>query len=59
MPAKSEKQRRLAAIALSIKRGKTPKNYSEEAADMADSMTTKELREFAKKPKRKYGFVGK
>ena len=50
MPAKSEAQRRLAGIALAIKRGETTKSYSKEAAQMAKTMTVAELREFAQKP---------
>lgn len=48
MPAKSERQRKLAGIALSMKRGETPKGYSKEAAKMA-KMTAKQLRDYAKK----------
>ena len=47
MPAASESQRKLAGIALSMKRGETPRSYSKEAAAMADSMTEKQLVEFA------------
>ncbi len=47
MPAISEAQRRLAGIALSIKRGKTPRSYSKEAAKMADSMTEAQLEKYA------------
>jgi len=50
MPAVSEKQRKLAGIALSMKRGKTPKDYSHEAWDMARSMSLKELEKYAAKP---------
>jgi len=48
-PAVSERQRKLAGIALSMKRGKTPKSYSKQAAKMSKSMTTKELRKYAGK----------
>ncbi len=61
MPAYSEVQRKLAGIALSIKRGKTPRSYSKEAAAMADSMTEAELEKFAHsvvKKKKPYPFVG-
>jgi hypothetical protein len=44
----SEKQRTLARIALSMKRGKTPKSYSKAAAKMSDSMTEKQLEDYAK-----------
>lgn len=59
MPAVSEAQRRLAGIALSMKRGKTPRSYSKEAAKMADSMTEAELEKFAHevKTKKKYPFL--
>jgi hypothetical protein len=50
MPARSENQRKLAGIALSEKRGETPKNYSSEAARMAKSMSEEELRKMASKP---------
>ena len=53
MPAVSPEQRKLAGIALSIKRRETPRGYSKEAAKMADSMTEEELRDFARKPKRR------
>ena len=46
MPAVSEKQRRLACIALSMKRGKTAKSYSKEAARMCDSMTEQQLKDY-------------
>ena len=49
MPAKSEDQRKLAGIALSMKRGETPKSYSDEAKSMADSMSEKELEKMASK----------
>lgn len=48
MPAVNEAQRRLAGISLSIKRGETPRSYSEEAAHMADSMTEAQLEKFAR-----------
>jgi len=49
MPAESESQRRLMAIALGIKRGEIPRSYSKKAAELADSMTTEELEDFASK----------
>ncbi len=49
MPAVSERQRKLAGIALAIKRGETPKGYSKQAAKMAKSMTAKQLKDYAKK----------
>ena len=49
MPAKSEKQRKAAGMALSAKRRKTPKSKLKGAAkQMYESMTAKQLREFAK-----------
>ena len=52
MPSVSESQRKLAGIALSIKRGKTPRSYSKEATKMADSMTEEELEKYAHKVRR-------
>lgn len=46
-PATSDKQRRLFAIALGIKRGQIPKSYSPEAAQMAKRMSERKLKEFA------------
>ena len=58
MPAKSVKQRRFLGIALAMKKGKTPKSYSPEAAKAAETMSKKALEHFAKTkekglPKRK------
>ncbi len=47
MTSVSEAQRRLAGIALSIKRGKVPRNYCKSAAQLANSMTEEQLEEFA------------
>ena len=52
-PAVSERQRKLAGIALSMKEGETPRSYSKQAAEMASSMTRRELEEFARKPVKK------
>lgn len=49
MPAKTEKQRRLMGAALAYKRGEN-KNASEEIKKVAESMTVKQLEEFASKP---------
>jgi len=50
MPAKSEAQRRAAGAALSAKRGKTsPKTLKGASKQMHDSMTEKELEDFARK----------
>lgn len=46
MPAKTEAQRKLFCIALSIKRGETPKTYSEEAARIAAENTEETLVEY-------------
>ena len=48
MPAKSEDQRKLAGIALSMKRGETSKSYSNQAK-MAGSASESELRKMASK----------
>ena len=58
MPAKSKVQRRFLGIALAIKKGKTPKTYSPEAAKAANTMSKKALEHFARTkekglPKRK------
>jgi len=49
----SEDQKKLACIALSMKRGETPRSYSEEAAKMADSMTEEQLIDYCEKPVKK------
>lgn len=49
MPAKNESQRKLAGIALSMKRGETSKGYSSEARKMASSMSESELEKMAGK----------
>jgi len=46
MPATSESQRKLFCIALSMKRGDTPKSYSKQAAKMADTMSEDKLAEY-------------
>jgi len=46
MPATSKEQKTLFCIALSIKRGKTPANYSKEAAKMASSMSEEQLKDY-------------
>jgi hypothetical protein len=48
LPAKSRSQRKFFGIALAIKKGKTPKSYSPEAAKAAKSMSRKALKHFAK-----------
>lgn len=47
MPAESEKQKIAARIALQIKKGKQKPKAGTASAQMAKSMTGKELREFA------------
>lgn len=48
MPAKSKAQQKAAGAALSAKRGETPKSKLKGASrEMADSMTEKELEDFA------------
>ena len=42
----SEKQKTLACIALSIKRGETPKSFSKQGAKMAESMSEDKLSEW-------------
>lgn len=51
MPAKSEKQRRLMGAAWAYKRGEN-ENASDEIKKVANSMTEKELEDFASKPKK-------
>ncbi len=53
MPARSERQRRLAGIALAIKRGYTPRSYSPEAARMAESMSEEQLRHYSRGKRKK------
>lgn len=49
MPAKSEAQQKAAGAALSAKRGDTPKSKLKGASkQMVDSMTEKQLKDFAK-----------
>jgi hypothetical protein len=49
MPAKSKAQQKAAGAALSAKRGDTPKSKLKGASkQMVDSMTEKELKDFAK-----------
>ena len=49
MPSKTEKQRRLMGMALAYKQGEL-KNASDEVKKLADSMSSKQLEDFAKKP---------
>jgi hypothetical protein len=50
MPSVSKKQRAIMCIALAMKRGKTPKSYSPEAAKIADEMTEQQLIDFCETP---------
>ena len=50
MPAVSEAQQKKMGIALSMKRGKTPKSYSPKTAKMAESMSEEKLEEMASFP---------
>jgi hypothetical protein len=50
MPAKSAKQQRLMGAALAAKRGEAPA-ASKKVAEVAKSMTEKQLKEFATKKK--------
>lgn len=53
MPAKSERQRRAAAMALAAKRGEIPVSKLKGAArDMYKSMSVEELRKFAHKARK-------
>ena len=47
-PSYTERQRRLHCIGYSIKKGATPKGYSPQAAEMAKTMTMKQLRDGCK-----------
>lgn len=60
MPAKSKAQQKAAGAALSAKRGETPRsNLRGASREMVDSMTEKQLEEFAKgSTKGKPGHVG-
>lgn len=51
MPAKSEAQRRLFGLALSVKRGDTPRSEVDgDVIDIVDSMSEKEIEKYASKP---------
>ena len=54
MPAKSSAQQKAAGIALAIKRGEAKAKPGTASAEMAKSMTAKQAREFATKPKGGY-----
>jgi len=46
MPATSKAQKTLFCIALAMKRGKTPKSYSAQAAKMCDQMSEEQLKDY-------------
>jgi len=52
MPAESEAQRRAMAMALSIKRGKTPRKKARGAVRQMLSMSEEQLSEFATRKKK-------
>lgn len=49
MPAVNEKQRRLFAIAEAMKKGRTKKSYSPQAAKIAKSLSVPKIKEFTGK----------
>ena len=49
MPARSEAQRKLFCIALSIKRGETEASFSKAAAELAANNSEETLKEFCEK----------
>ena len=49
MPSSTPRQRRLFGIALSIKRKKTRASYSPAARRIAERVSTRKIREFAKR----------
>lgn len=53
MPAKSGRQRRAAGMALAARRGKIPMSKLKGAAKSMAKMSEQDLRDFAKKPKRR------
>jgi Protein of unknwon function (DUF3008) len=53
MPGKSKAQRQAAGIAHAIQKGEVKPQKGKPSAEMAKSMTMKETKEFAQKPKKK------
>jgi hypothetical protein len=51
MPAESKKQQQAAGIALAVKRGEQKAKPGSPSAEMAKSMSEKQLKEFAKSKK--------
>jgi hypothetical protein len=48
MPAQSQQQQKLFGLALSVKRGETPRSEaSEEVLNIVDSMSEKQIKDFA------------
>lgn len=50
MPSKSKEQKTVACMALAMRDGKLSKNYSKQAAKMAESMTREQLEDYCKMP---------
>jgi hypothetical protein len=50
MPSRSVKQKKLMCIAESMKKVKTPKNYSPAAARISEQMNEEQLKEFCENP---------
>jgi Protein of unknwon function (DUF3008) len=53
MPGKSKTQRQAAGIAHAIQKGEVAPQKGTASAEMAKSMTMKQTKEFAQKPKKK------
>ena len=53
MPSVSESQRKLFCIALSIKKGETPKNYSAQAAKLAEENSEETLSHYCEESVKK------
>ncbi len=53
MPATSESQRKLFCIALSIKKGETPKDYSAQAAKLAEGNSEETLKDYCEESVKK------
>jgi len=53
MPGKSKAQRQAAGIALAVKRGEQKAKPGSPSAEMAKSMSEKQIKDFTKKPQKK------
>lgn len=53
MPGKSSRQRKAAVIALAAKKGKIPMSKLKGSAKVMAKMSEQDLRDFAKKPKKR------